>query len=121
MKKVIISVTLPWQPELAPRCTCLTDIVTSQIRAEPVKKWKKVEHKYDEHRDIEKKLDIVDILNDILAKARNLIPGRIVDSWAVANGHFEFSTKTSSCESRLYLISREKRGRLEMLLSLRCL
>ena len=45
------------------------DTVTSQIRAGPVKMD---EHKYDEHRDIEEKVDICHILNGILAKTRNL-------------------------------------------------
>ena len=58
------------------------DIVTSQIRAGPVKMD---EHKRDEHENIKKKVDMLQILNGILAKTRNLIslkrfPGRIVDS-----------------------------------------
>ena len=46
------------------------DIVTSQIRAGPVKMD---EHKQNEHEDIEKKVDIFHILNGILAKAWNLV------------------------------------------------
>ena len=49
------------------------DFVTSQICAGPVKNWKKDEHKYDKHKDIEKQVDIFHILNGILAKTRNLI------------------------------------------------
>ena len=48
-------------------------ILTSQIRAEPVKNWKKDEHKHDAREDIEKKVDIFHILNGILAKTRNII------------------------------------------------
>ena len=33
-------------------------LLTSQIRAGPVKNWMKDEHKHDEHEDIEKKVDI---------------------------------------------------------------
>ena len=47
-------------------------ILTSQIRAEPVKNWKKDEHKHDAREDIEKKVDIFHILNGILAKTRNI-------------------------------------------------
>ena len=39
--------------------------MTSQSRAGPVK--------MDEHKDIEKKVDIFHILNNILAKTRNLL------------------------------------------------
>ena len=44
-----------------------------------------IEHKQDEHENIEKKVDIFHNLNGILAKTRNLIfqerfPGRIVDT-----------------------------------------
>ena len=46
------------------------DIVTSQIRAWPVKIDA---HKLGEHGDIEKKLDIFHILNGILAETRNPI------------------------------------------------
>ena len=48
-------------------------LLTSQIRAGPVKNWKKDEHKHDEHEDIEKNVAIIHILDDILAKTRNLI------------------------------------------------
>ena len=48
----------------------MCDIVTSQIRAEPIKLD---EHKHDEHEDIEKNVAIIHILDDILAKTRNLI------------------------------------------------
>ena len=59
-------ITLIWQPLQIRVC----DIVTSQIRAGPVKMD---EQKHAEHGDIEKKLDIFHILNGILAKTRNLI------------------------------------------------
>ena len=43
------------------------------------------EQKQDKHEDIEKKLDMFHLLNNVLANARNTIfqkrfPGRIVDS-----------------------------------------
>ena len=67
------------------------DIMASLIRAGPVKMD---EHKHDERDDVERKVDIFHILNGILAETKNLIfwkrfPGRIMDSYAVANGHFE--------------------------------
>ena len=79
----MISVTLLWQPDLAPlKSMHVCDIVTSKILAGPVKM---IEHKQDEHENIEKKVDIFHNLNGILAKTRNLIfqerfPGRIVDT-----------------------------------------
>ena len=48
----------------------MCDIMTSQIRAWPVKMD---EPKQDEHEDIEKEVDIFHNLNGILAKTRNRI------------------------------------------------
>ena len=83
------------------------DIMTSQIRAGPAKVD---EHKHDEREDIERKLDIFHILNGILAETKNLIfwkrfPGRIMDSFEVANGHFEkdFATFLARTETFFYL------------------
>ena len=85
------------------------------------------EHKYDEHENIEKKVDIFHILNGILAikiKKSNILKKV---SWSyrgfVGGGEWSFQSQKDCSIPRanrdFQLISREKRGRLGMLLSLR--